>query len=276
MTIRVNLLKSTAEDVYNYLQEKDVIFYRTPYMKQSARLKNQKHIVMDSTLFRDGKITIQDTSASLAAMLANPKPDSLVIDLCAAPGGKTLMMAEIMKNKGKIIAIEKYKSKLKLIDESCKRMGIDCVETYEADAATVDFEEKADLVFADVPCSGMGTLSKHADIKWKRDQDDIMKLQKTQRAIMDNAAKLVKPGGAFVYSTCTIEPEENQDNVEWFLDSHPEFVVDPANYYLHSDICQDGYMCTFPPSHNCDGAFAARFIKRETSETVDKDQKLSE
>lgn len=263
--IRINTYKATFEIVIDYLKENGMEYYVSHYMKHSILLKSPRKDITQTELFSEGLITAQDTSASLAASLAAPKPGDTVVDLCAAPGGKSFFLAEAMKNTGKVYAIEKYPSKLRFIEEGAERMGFDCIETITEDARTVTLPEQVDIVFADVPCSGLGTLSKKPDIKWKREPEDILALVKIQRAILENAARLVKPGGALVYSTCTIEPEENVENIVWFLNAYPEFEIDPAENYLSHDLCSDGFMQTYPHIQNMDGAFAARLVKKQTS-----------
>ena len=217
-------------------------------------------------LFRNGMFTIQDESAALPSLLLAPKPGERVIDLCAAPGGKTTNIAEIMKNEGEIIAIDKYEAKLNLIKASCERLGLRNVKLRAADAATLE-NEQADKVLLDAPCSGLGVLTKKPDIKWKRDIADIIKLTGLQAGMLENAAKLVKPGGVLVYSTCTFEPEENQEIIKSFLEKHPEFTVDNARQFVSQDlVTPDGYVETFPHRHAMDGSFAARLVKVSSQE----------
>ena len=261
LAIRINNIKSNLNEITDALKANNIRFRISDFNKNSMIVTSSGKHIASMDIFRDGKIAIQDTSATLAATLAAPEPGNTVIDLCAAPGGKSFLLGEIMQNKGKIIALDKYKSKLKMIESGAERLGIDIIETREGDASLIDFEEKADLVFADVPCSGLGTISKKPDIKWKREYDDIAKLNESQKDILANAADLVKPGGRIVYSTCTIEPEENVEIMEWFLKNYPEFELDPAENYLPKELCKNGFMQTYPHIHNIDGAFAARFVK---------------
>ncbi len=262
LPLRINTFKSNFFEVTNFLKEKEIVFYKTAYMENSLRLKTSKANVLLSDIFETGKVTVQDTSASLACRLAAPQQEQYVIDLCAAPGGKSIYLAELMKDSGNILAIDKYSSKLHLIEENAERLGINSITTLMADSTEYEPEEQADLVFTDVPCSGLGTLSKRPDIKWKREVEDIVQLVKLQREILSNAAKIVKPGGVLLYSTCTIEPEENIENARWFLENFPEYELDPAEKYIHHEVCKDGYMQTYPHINYCDGAFAARFVKR--------------
>jgi 16S rRNA (cytosine967-C5)-methyltransferase len=212
-------------------------------------------------MFASGHIAIQDVSASMAALLSQAKPGMTVIDLCSAPGGKAFYVAELMENTGSIIALDKYEAKLRFLTDGAKRLGISILEAKTGDARSFEAEQ-ADIVLADVPCTGFGTLSKKPDIKWKREVDDIVKLLPLQKDILKNAASLVKPGGAIIYSTCTIEAEENEENIAWFLSTFPEFTLDSAEKYLPSEVCDQGYMKTLPGKHLTDGAFAARLIRR--------------
>lgn len=262
-TLRVNHLKAKPDHVIEVLRNYNMYYFVSPYLKNSIVVKSNKPEIPSLDMFKDGWVTIQDTSASLAAYLAQPKEGDRIADLCAAPGGKAFYLAEMMNDNGKVYAIDQYQSKLKFIEEGAERLGLTTIETMIGDATTIEFEEPLDIVFTDVPCSGLGTLAKKPDIKWKREREDIYVLVDTQRKILENAAKILKPGGVLLYSTCTIEPEENVENIEWFLNKHTEFELDPAENYLQPELCKAGYMMLYPHIHNIDGAFAARLIKRD-------------
>ena len=262
ISVRVNALKSSIDEIKEIFNTHNIEFRETKYLLNTILLYSPKYDISASELFRTGKITIQDPSATLAAILAEAQPGWNVVDLCAAPGGKSYVLAEQMLDEGKITALDKHESKLRLIDDGSSRLGFNIIKSEQADATEYKSKELFDLVFADVPCSGLGTLSKKPDIKWKKEQDDLLIIQKVQRDIMRNAARLLKAGGVFIYSTCTIEPEENEENIEWFLKEFPEFELDPAEMYLSDEICSDGYMKILPHVHKMDGAFAARLIKK--------------
>ncbi len=261
-TLRVNKLKSTVYDIIGELRKHEMHYFQSNYLPESIVVKSYKPELPTMDIFKEGKITIQDTSAALAAKLAAPVEGMTVIDVCAAPGGKSFYLAEQMNDKGKVIAIDKFQSKLRFIVEGAERLGLKSIETICADAVDLELEEPADLIFADVPCSGLGTISKKPDIKWKREPEDIYKLAELQKKILDNAAKNVKPGGVIVYSTCTIEPEENIENIKWFLKKYTDFEIDPADKYLPSEVCNNGMMEIYPHIHYIDGAFAVRLIKK--------------
>jgi 16S rRNA (cytosine967-C5)-methyltransferase len=261
LTLRVNTLKTTVDAVIEQLTALEIKHEISPVHPNSILMTALRDI-RGLQLFQDGHVTVQDASASMAIILANPKPGMTVVDLCAAPGGKAVHAAELMKNQGSVIALEKHESKLRFIEENAQRSGTSIVTAQQGDAREYTSKTPADIVLVDAPCTGMGTLSKKPDIKWRRQIDDIRKMTVTQKAILDHAATLVKQGGHILYSTCTIEPEENIEIVRWFLEKHPEFSLDPAENYLPESVCKDGCMQTFPHLHRSDGAFAARLVRR--------------
>ncbi|HOM05070.1 MAG TPA: 16S rRNA (cytosine(967)-C(5))-methyltransferase RsmB [Candidatus Kapabacteria bacterium] len=259
--IRVNLLNSSIEKIKYLLDKNNVDYVQYEHLPQTFLLKNPKFDITSTEIFQNGEITIQDPSASLAVMLANPAPGYKVLDIAAAPGGKSFFLAELMKNQGSILAIEKYSSKIKSINEGSQRLKLPIIQTLVEDARKLRLQEKVDLIFADLPCSGLGTLRKKTDIKWKRDTDDIPKIVELQKEIISNAVRFMEKGSVLIYSTCTIEPEENQEVVYWLLDNYKDLQIDPAENYLPQEFCKDGFMQTFPHIHGIDGAFAARIIK---------------
>ncbi len=263
IAVRVNALKSSVEEIKDIFDKHNIEYKENKYLKNTLLLFSPKYDLTASDLFKTGKITIQDPSATLAATLAEPHPGWNVVDLCAAPGGKSYILAEQMLDEGKIIALDKHESKMNFIKDGAERLGFTCIKAETGDAVEFKAEGKFDLVFADVPCSGLGTLSKKPDIKWKKEPDDLIVIQKIQRDILKNASTLVKDGGVLIYSTCTIEPEENEDNIEWFLKQFPEFELEEAEMYLSDEVCSDGFMKIVPHIHKMDGAFAARLIKKK-------------
>jgi len=261
LALRINKLKIEPGMFLRQLEQQEIEYSGSSHVDYFVRVKGLARIgQMD--LFRNGMFTVQDESAALPCLLLSPKPGERVIDLCAAPGGKTTNMAEIMKNEGEVIAVDKYEAKLSLIRASCERLGLHNVSLKAADATMLD-AEAADKVLLDAPCSGLGVLMKKPDIKWKRDVSDILKLTRIQMSLMEHAAPLVKPGGVLVYCTCTMEPEENQQIVHAFLEHHPEFIQESAQAYVSHDLVNaEGFVETFPHRHDMDGSFAARLVKR--------------
>jgi len=180
--------------------------------------------------YREGKLSIQDESAMLVSVVANPSPGMAVLDCCAAPGGKAAHLAEIMGNRGKVVANDIHPHKRKLIEDHKARLGLSIIETMTADALELTRhlpENSLDVVLLDAPCSGLGVIRRKPEIKWNKTPQDIAALADLQQRLLREAARLVKPGGALVYSTCTITPEENEENILRFLAENPSFAPDP-------------------------------------------------
>ena len=213
-------------------------------------------------------IYVQDESAMLVAPLVAPKNAQIVVDLCAAPGGKTTHLASLMSNSGKIIAVDISDKRLALLKENCRRMGTLNVETQVLDAtkANLSFIANADAVLIDTPCSGFGTLRRHPDIRWNKTPEQLRSLCDIQYSLLKNAASYLKPGAVLVYSTCSIEPMENEELIRRFLADFPMYAIEHAHRFLtdvpQSAITQDGFLQTFPHEHGVDGAFAARLRRK--------------
>jgi len=262
LTIRINKLKTDIPGFLGRLDEQQISYTGSTHIPYILRTRGLTRIgQMD--LFRNGFFTIQDESAALPSILLDPKPGQRVVDLCAAPGGKTTHLAELMGDRGDILAVDKYAVKLSQLKGACERLGLTSVRFLEADGATLTLDQPVDRVLLDAPCSGLGVLAKKPDMKWKRDTSDMITLTALQTRLMDNAASLVLPGGVLVYSTCTTEPEENRLMVRAFLDRHPEFALEDARTLISSGLVNDeGFVETFPHKHGMDGSFAARLVRR--------------
>lgn len=261
LTLRINTVKISIDDFIKLLNSVDLRFTQGKFLPEFIRLKTVTNIT-DWEYFTKGYFYIQDESTGFSCRLLDPKPGMRVLDLCAAPGGKASYISSLMNNEGEIIAIDRYESRLKILEKNIQRMGNTNVKPVVVNA--LDFEDKElfDRVLLDAPCSGLGTLSKKPDIKWKRDLGDIRNLNNTQYELLEKAATLVKTGGALVYSTCTIEPEENSEIVWKFLKHHPEFKLCSAAGLLPDTLLDDkGMVQSLPHIHITDGAFAARLEK---------------
>lgn len=260
LTLRINTMKTSIEDFMKMFELHNISYERSSYLPMFLRTTNLANI-SQTEIFRRGFFTVQDESAGIASTLLDVKPGERVIDLCSAPGGKTTFFGETMKNQGKIIAVDKYQTRLNLVKTGCERLGITNVEYVAADGSEYAAEQ-ADRIIVDAPCSGLGVLAKKPDIKIKREMRDIVDVVKSQEKLMENAAVLLKSGGTLVYSTCTIEPEENFILVKKFLEKHPEFSIDHASKYVNEKIVHpDGYVETYPHRHGIDGSFAIRLVK---------------
>lgn len=261
LTLRINALKATPEEFALLMNSVNLKFSQGNYLPEFFKLQNLTNIT-GWEYFTKGYFNIQDESAGLACRLLDVSEDMRVLDLCAAPGGKTAYLASIMKDKGEIVAIDKYESRLNLVRKNLTRLEVKSVRTVEADA--LEFaDQQFDRVLADVPCSGTGTLSKKPDIKWKKNIFDIRANTELQYNILLKAASLVKVGGVVVYSTCSIEPEENFDLVKRFLENNPDFEFESAKDRFPPELVDaNGCIQTLPHIHQLDGAFAAKLIRR--------------
>jgi 16S rRNA (cytosine967-C5)-methyltransferase len=260
LTLRVNRLKIDFNYFLSQLEQHQIQFSKSEFLDFFVRVKHMAGIG-GSDLFRQGFFVVQDESAGLAVQLLDPMPGDRVIDMCAAPGGKATFIGELMKNVGEIVAVDRYETRLNLVRSACQRLGIANAHFIAADAATIQ-TAPAEKVLVDAPCSGLGVLAKKPDAKWKREPEDLVKLVQTQRAILENAAKHVKTDGVLVYSTCTMEPEENISLIHSFLADHPEFSVENALRFVDQRlVTSEGYVETYPHRHSMDGSFAIRMRK---------------
>lgn len=260
ITLRINKLKITPAAFLAILDEQRIPYSGSSFVDYFIKTKSLSGI-SQLDVFRQGYFSIQDESAALPALLMAPQPGERIIDMCAAPGGKTTLLAELMNNQGEIIAIDRYEHRLNMIHQSCDRLAITNVRMVVGDAAEMTIPPAA-KVLLDAPCSGLGVLRKKPDIKWKREPEDIPRLTRIQETLLESGARAVQPGGVLVYSTCTTEPEENEMMIRAFLLRHPEFSLDdPLKYVNRSVVSPDGFVVTFPHIHHLDGSFAARLIK---------------
>ena len=261
LALRVNRMKVDFTYFLSLLEKNQLQYTRSQYLDYFVRVQHLAGIG-SSEIFQQGYFSVQDESAGIPVLLLDPVPGERVIDLCSAPGGKTTFIGELMKNSGEIIAVDRYETRLHLVKNACQRLGITNVHLIADDGATIDIPP-ADKVLVDAPCSGLGVLSKKPDAKWQRDTDDIPKLVHLQKALLENAAKLVKSSGVLVYSTCTIELEENFDLIKDFLAHHLEFSIESAAKYIHQDLVgSQGQVETFRHRHGMDGSFSIRLKKK--------------
>ena len=234
LSVRVNKLKYSEEEFEEFLKEKDIQIIKkvdTVYYVNSG-------LIINSEEFKTGKIIAQDASSYLAARNLGAIPNELVLDICAAPGGKTAVLAEEMKNSGEIIAIDIHQHKIKLIDTNMKKLGINIVKAIVMDARNVNKQgRKFDKILVDVPCSGYGVIRKKPEILYSKNRENIEELAKLQLEILNSAADILKDGGELIYSTCTIIAEENTDNIEKFLEERKEFKAEKL--YIPESVLGD-------------------------------------
>ena len=226
LSVRVNKLKYSEEEFEEFLKERDIQIIK----KVESVYYVNSGLIINSKEFKEGKIIAQDASSYLAAKNLGVKPNDLVLDICAAPGGKTAVLAEEMENKGEIIAIDIHQHKKKLIEENMKKLGIDIVKATVLDARNVNKQgRKFDKILVDVPCSGYGVIRKKPEILYTKNRENVEELASLQLEILNSAADILKDGGELIYSTCTIISQENTENVEKFLNERKEFKVKTLN-----------------------------------------------
>ncbi|MBC8631038.1 16S rRNA (cytosine(967)-C(5))-methyltransferase RsmB [[Eubacterium] tenue] len=260
--IRVNTLKINRDELINKLREQGIDCNKVNGIDEAIMVKNLKNIE-NNKLFKEGYFTVQDTSSMLVGKVANPKEEKLVLDVCSAPGGKTTHLGIIMKNTGQVISRDIFDHKLKLINNTVKRLGLKNIKVENFDALNIDENsiDKFDYVICDVPCSGMGIIKRKPEIKFKK-EEEIKDLPTIQKKILNNASKYVKLGGNLIYSTCTIHDEENINIVKEFLNINDNFKLVPIDEVnVDLDNQDKGYIKIYPNIHGMDGFFIAK-LKR--------------
>lgn len=224
VTVRVNSMKAEFEDVLDKLIENGVDAEEGVICPEAIRINNGRSI-KDNEMFNNGLITVQDESAMSVAPLLDLNEDNLyVADLCAAPGTKTTHIAELLNGTGTVLACDNHENKLSLIKENAERLSLNNIEVAVNDAEKFnpEFVNKFDRILIDVPCSGIGIIRKKPEIKWSKKRKELRDIASIQRNILENSWKYLKDGGIMVYSTCTLNKEENDDNIDWFLQNHKD------------------------------------------------------
>lgn len=261
--VRANTSKAPLSNIIKLLEEDELEVVRSDIYENCLYLKNVDYLE-NIQAFNEGLISVQDLSSMLVAVIANPKKDDVCLDLCAAPGGKALHLWELMNGSGKVIARDISEHKVGLIEENIDRteaLGV-VAEVYDATILDKDMIEKADIVIADLPCSGLGIMGKKSDIKYNITLESQKELVKLQRDILANAWQYVKKGGTLIYSTCTLNKEENIENAKFIEDNYPMKRVDISSY-VPEGFCdgtgKDGYIQMLPGINGTDGFFISRF-----------------
>jgi len=217
--------------------------------------------LFETQAFKRGLFTVQDSAAAVATVLLSPKSGEIVLDLCSAPGGKLTHIAEIMGDSGCIDAVDINSRRLGLAKKATERLGLKSINFIEEDAVKFRNESgtQYDRILFDAPCTGTGVFSKRPDMKWRRKNDDMVRITSLQKEILRNAASLVKPGGVIIYSTCSLEPEENESIVNWFIDEY-DYSVEKDDRFENFET-DSGYLI-FPHLMDGAGAFAAKLRQK--------------
>lgn len=275
LTLRINTLKTNPEDLGGQLKNLGLDFRKTVFAPTGLILKKSA-ILLEENQLNKGDYYIQDEASQIISPILEVKPGMIVLDACAAPGGKTTHLAQLMKNQGQIIALDLSMAKTKILQKNCQRLGASIVQIICADSTRpLPFRPSLffDRILIDAPCSGLGTLHRHPDIKWRRGPEDINRLSLLQLRLLENLSAYLQQGGVLIYSTCTMTREENDLVVEKFLQRHKDFVLEDLRDIvppsLKMMIDGQGYLRTYPDfilpqgEYRLDGFFAARMRKCE-------------
>lgn len=266
-TARVNTLRITRKQLMEDLRAQGLEPEEGRYIDEAVILKNP-HSITKLEAFKKGFFQVQDESSMLVGRILDPKPGELVLDVCSAPGGKATHLAQLMENKGTVVARDIHEHKIKLISDAAGRLGINIIKPEVFNATEIDdnYIQKADRVLVDAPCTGLGIIRRKPDIKWARNIENKREINELQDKILNAASHYVKPGGVLVYSTCTIEREENEDMVDRFVNSGSGFeLVDISPFIppaLEKSGADKGYIQLFPNIDGIDGFFIAKMRRR--------------
>lgn len=265
-TVRVNTVRATVEEAIEMLESEGLEAVRSDIIPECLVVTNGQPA--RTTTFEKGFITIQDESSMLPSYALQLEPGMKVLDMCAAPGGKSTHIAEKLNNKGELYSMDLHPHKVKLIQESADRLGHSVIETGVGDGkkSVERFgKEQFDRVLVDAPCSGLGVIKRKPDIKYTKKEEDFNRLQEIQIELLDQAAELLKPGGILVYSTCTVDNMENRGTAERFLKKHPEMETIQASLPDALGVKHTGFVQIFPQDFGSDGFFIAAFRKEESN-----------
>lgn len=259
--VRANNLRTKTENFKLRMTKNDIEFTESDWLPGYFQVESVAPFITKGWLDK-GFCQIQDIAAGFAPYLLDPEPGETVYDLCAAPGTKSILMSDLMDGEGDILAVDISSERLDKLAASALNYHAENIKIRRADVTELELDE-ADAVLLDAPCTGTGVLSKRADLRWRRDEESLKNSVELQKKLLDSAAKMVKKGGRLVYSTCSLEEEENMEQIMNFLDAHENFEMESVEGYVPEEVMMDGKLAyqTFPHKHNCDGHFGVR-LKR--------------
>ncbi|MTI89175.1 MAG: 16S rRNA (cytosine(967)-C(5))-methyltransferase RsmB [Balneolaceae bacterium] len=259
--VRVNTLRTKPENFELRMKKMDMIAEASDWLPYYYMVETVQPLI-EKGLLKKGLCLVQDIAAGFAPTILDPQPDESIYDLCAAPGTKSIMMADLMQGEGEIVSVDISSERLEKLAENALNYKAENIKIRRGDVLEVSLG-LADGVLLDAPCTGTGVLSKRADLRWRRDQEGLDRAVELQEQLLEEAANMVKRGGRLVYSTCSLEPEENMEQITRFLDKYDNFVLEPLGDYLPEEVlAEDGKAYqTFPHKHGCDGHFGV-LLKR--------------
>jgi len=260
VVVRVNPLKTTVDRLKENLRSEGLKVDNGSLVPGYLHLKRVGDI-RRLEAFRQGWFQVQDESAGLSLLLLAPEPGEVILDLCSAPGGKTAHIAGLMGDRGLILAVDRHKRRLKDLVDNCHRLGISSARPLVADGKNL-WVQPVDRVLVDAPCSGLGVLARRVDLRWGKKDEDIPRLAQLQLQLLMTGANVLKPGGVLVYSTCTIEDQENEEVVASLLFQRDDLRLESATSFVPAEtVTEKGFVRTFPHRDGLDGTFAARLRK---------------
>jgi len=267
VSVRVNTTMISREELLKEMEGRGLQAAPSTLSPYGIVVKGAGNMAL-TDWYREGMISIQDESSMLVAEAVGPEPGMRVLDCCAAPGGKSAHMGELMKDQGSIVANDIHSHKGKLIADQAARLGLDCIRTVTGDALELPsrFEPASfDRILLDAPCSGLGVIRRKPDLKWGKTEEDIREIEALQSKLLDSVSALLRPGGVLVYSTCTIEPQENEGVVTSFVNRHPEFELDETGSLSRlkdNALVRGGGIQILPQHYHSDGFYIARLRRR--------------
>ncbi len=266
--LRVHQGRTTVAEVQAAFADADIAIEPLPDLPQGLRLVGHGGNIRHLPGYDEGWWTVQDASAQLVSYLVDPQPGHTVIDACAAPGGKSAHMADLMGDNGVIWACDRTPSRLKKVTQTIHRLGLTSIRTYVGDSTTLTrFQGQGDRVLVDAPCSGLGTLHRHGDARWRQTPATVQELALLQTQLLNQAATWVKPNGTLVYATCTLHPAENEEQIQRFLETHPDWAIVPPepDSPVAGYAQPEGWVKVWPHRHHRDGFFMVRLAQRSPS-----------
>jgi 16S rRNA (cytosine967-C5)-methyltransferase len=259
--IRVNNLRTKTENFKLRMEKSDIPFTESDWLPGYFKVESVQPFIEKKWLDK-GFCLVQDIAAGFAPTILDPQPGETIYDLCAAPGTKTIVISDLMKGEGSVIAVDISSNRLEKLAQSALNYNAENIKIRRSDARDIDLKV-TEGVLLDAPCTGTGVLSKRADLRWKRTEKDLEDLVKLQEELLDEAANMITKGGRLVYSTCSLEPEENWEQIEKFLDKYDNFELDDLNGYLPEEVLIENGKAyqTYPHKHACDGHFGVRLVR---------------